>query len=93
MLSQKHVGFFVKSRLVLFSFNWNRNIPAQFIKNLECEISWNLLGRESRCFMLRDRETDGRTDVMRLIVIFRNGVENAPKTPSRSKIPNVFVNE
>jgi len=51
------------------------------------------ISREGIALFHAQRQEDGRTDVTRLIVIFRNGVESAPKTASRSYISNVIVNE
>jgi hypothetical protein len=41
------------------------------------------ISREGIALFHAQRQGYGRTDVTRIIVIFRNGVEDAPKTPSR----------
>jgi hypothetical protein len=50
------------------------------------------ISREGIALFHAKGQGDGRTDVTRSRVIFRDCVENAPKTTSRSYIFNVILN-
>jgi hypothetical protein len=67
------IGLHVKYRLFLSDFNETWIFSADFSTIFKCQISWKSVEWETRYFML----TDGQTDIMILIVTFRN-FANAP---------------
>ena len=77
---KRYVGLHVESTLyscpILMKLEFSRQIFEKYsnIKFHENPSIWDL-----RCSILRDRRTDGRTDMTKLVVPFRN-FANAPKT-------------
>jgi hypothetical protein len=69
-----YVGLHVKCPFFLSDFKWNLNFLTDFWKILKYQISLKSVQWESICSMW----TDGRTDMTKLIVDFRNFAK-APK--------------
>jgi len=63
-----HIGFHVKYRYCCQIFMKLEFSPQIFLIISKCQISWKSFIWETRCFTL----TEGRTDIMKLIVIFRD---------------------
>jgi hypothetical protein len=69
-----NVGLHVKYPLFLSDSNETQNFPIDFRKILVYQISLKSIEREPSC----STRKDGRTDMTKLIVAFRN-FANAPK--------------
>jgi len=74
---------------VRFRFHWNLNFFNRFSKNTK---TWNFMkirpvGAE---LLQADRQTDGRTDMTKLLVAFRN-FANAPKNESNTGLFKMIV--
>jgi hypothetical protein len=74
-----YIGLHVKYTLVLSDFDETWIFSTYFRKILTYQISWKSVQREPKCSMW----TDGRTDMTKLIVAFRN-FANAPKKGRKS---------
>jgi hypothetical protein len=53
-----------------------------FIKTLECQISWKSVQSEQSCSMKTDRQTGRQTDMTKLIVAFHS----SSKAPEKSRL-------
>ena len=65
------------SHCILIDLTWNLNFPDIFSKNLQISNSMKICQVGAELFHA-DRRTDGRTDMTKLIVVFRN-FSNMPK--------------
>jgi len=74
MSSKMYIGLHVKYPLFLLDFNGAQIFYTNFRKILKCKISWKSVQWKPSC----SRRTDGRTDVMYLMVGFRSFAK-APK--------------
>jgi hypothetical protein len=63
-----------KVPVTLIRFSWNLTFLVNFSKNADIsfKISWQSIQFEPSCFMRTERLTDGRTEITKLIVAFRN---------------------
>jgi hypothetical protein len=68
-----------KVPVILVGFSWNFSPPTDFRKKLKYQISPKSIQWEKGCSMRRYGQADGRTDMTKLTVAFRN-FGNAPKS-------------
>jgi len=73
-----YIGLHVKHPLVLSDFNQTCIFSTDFRKNDQISNFMKSVQWETSCSMWTDGRTDGRTDVTKLAIGFRN-FANAPK--------------
>jgi hypothetical protein len=73
-----YIGLHVKYPLSLCHYRETWIFSTDFRNILKYQISWKSVQWEPSCSMLTDGRTDGRIDITKLIVAFRN-FANAPK--------------
>jgi hypothetical protein len=67
-----YIGLHVKYYLFYSDFNETWIFWADFRKILKYQISWKSVQWKQSCSMMINGRTDGRTDMTKLIVAFRN---------------------